>query len=122
MASLAREEGRLPRSIRQGRAGDLPAGPWEFDGGTSGLVFEERTGKAYLKDLGRSVAWPTTLGQFLSEKVLHSFFDDGFLVGELSVLDLSSKKLLKIVGKSDVQHGESFQPSELRIGLRDPLP
>jgi hypothetical protein len=37
MASLAGVEGRLPRFLRQGRAGDFPAGTWEYNGGIGGL-------------------------------------------------------------------------------------
>jgi hypothetical protein len=96
-------------------AGDLPAGPWKFNRCKSRLVFDEGTWKALLQNLGRGACLPTSLGRFLNEKALQSFFDNGFLIRELAVVDLLSKKPLKIVCESDVNHGESSQPLGLRM-------
>ena len=110
MASLAGEQVRLPRCVMKIGAGDLPARPWKFNRCKSRLVFDEGTWKAHLQNLGRGACLPTSSGRFLNEKALQSFFDNGFLIRELAVLDLLSKKPLKIVCESDVNHGEYSQP------------
>jgi hypothetical protein len=48
-------------------------------------VFDEGTWKALLKNLGTGAC---LAGRFLNEKALQSFFDNGFLIWELAVLDL----------------------------------
>ena len=69
-------------------AGDLPAWPWKFNRCKSRLVFDEGTWKPLLQNLGRGACLPTSLGRFLNEKALQSFFDNGFLIRELAVVDL----------------------------------
>jgi hypothetical protein len=102
-------------------AGDLPAGPWKFNRCKSRLIFDEGTWKAILQNLGRGACLPTSLGRFLNEKAFQSFFDNGFLIRELAVVDFLSKKPLKIVCESDVNHGESSQLLGLRMAPCDPI-
>jgi hypothetical protein len=83
-------------------AGDLPAGSWKFNRCKTRLVFDEGTWKALLQNLGRGACLPTSLGRFLNEKAFQSFFDNGFLIRELAVVDFLSKKPLKIVCESDM--------------------
>jgi hypothetical protein len=103
-ASLAEEEARLPRCVMKSEAGDLPAAPWKFNRCERRLVFDEGTWKALLQNLGRGTCLLTALGRFLNEKALQSFFDNGFLIRELAVLDLVSNQSLKIVCESDFNH------------------
>jgi hypothetical protein len=115
MASLAGEEARLPRGVMRIRAGGLPARPWEFNRCKSRLIFDEGAWKALLQKLGRGACLPTSLGRFLNEKGLQSFFDNGFLIRELTVLDLLSKKPLQVVRECDANHVESSRPFGLRV-------
>jgi hypothetical protein len=58
---------------------------------------------------GLSVVW------LFDEEEPQGFFDNGFLVRELAVLDLFSEPPLKIICKSDVHHGEPCQSRWLQI-------
>jgi len=85
-------------------AGDLPARPWKFNRCKSRLVLDKGTWNARVQNLGQGARLQTSVGQFSNEKALQSFFDDGFFIRELAVLDPPSKKPLKIVCESDVNH------------------
>jgi hypothetical protein len=104
MESLAGEEARLSCYIMKINAVDLPARPWKFNRCERRLVFDEGTRKAFPQNLGRGARLPISPGRFLNEKALQSFFDNGFLIRELAVLDLVSNQSLKIVCESDVNH------------------
>jgi hypothetical protein len=120
MASIAEEGARVPRSVMKIGVGDLPAGPWKFNRCKSRLVFDEGTWKAVLQNLGRGACLPTSLGRLLNEKALQGFFDNGLLIRELAVVDLVSKKRLKIVCESDGNHVESSQPLGIRMARHNP--
>jgi hypothetical protein len=92
------------------RTGDLLAVPWEINRCDNRVILDKGTRKTFLQKLGRGACLRLPLGRFLDEKALQSFLDNRFLVRELAVLDLLSKKPLKIVCESDVHDGESCQP------------
>src|SRR3954447_26324763 len=88
MASLAGEEGRRPRRVGKRGAGGLPAGPGKFHGCQGGLVLEEGTGKALLRDLGRGARLRTSPGWPRDEKPPQGFSHHSLLIRELAILDL----------------------------------